>query len=587
MFGYCVDVMSQIFTSLESTKESQSSEADACKSRAEALRAEAEAMRAEAEAMRAEAQALRAQVPGLRAQAAALYAKQEWTTESRTVTDPETGETTTETETVRDYAAEAANRAQASALEAQANQMEARAGELEAKAAELEAKATAYEAEATALDALASMLMAAAAAIASQITVFKNTQSIVEETISRVVGLLTEGTNIVSNVISNLDIPVDTFVGNWGSGIVEGVLNLVGIDLEDGLTDEVYKFSEGLVNTGAIAVKGFVSIAANAILGDGVLGQVGKTVINKLAGTVVDNIFDEQAVLATSNAIISGLGLIGVNLDTTGFNLNQAIMNGKVSGDITTFEEAKAEAKRLYVEYINQFNYTEEEKQNLIAKFNSQIDNAVVLSDEEFFKKSDILTEATKAFYNGPNEKIYLREQVATDVGTLIHEAGGHGTGGMIPSELQGYYIYDDETGTYTKYEGDFEQIPEGLMYISISDEEGISYWGIDEATTEYITREIYGETREDCAYNSSADALQKIVDDMTEHCGIDGEKLLYDTYTGEDKDLFKNKYNEIMQDEDAYDLLIDQMIGANYGDKGAEIMLDIITTTFEKKAKS
>ena len=32
----------------------------------------------------------------------------------------------------------------------------------------------------------------------------------------------------------------------------------------------------------------------------------------------------------------------------------------------------------------------------------------------------------------------------------------------------------------------------------------------------------------------------------MTKYAGINGEELLMQTYTGEDKDLFKNVYNKI-----------------------------------------
>lgn len=50
-----------------------------------------------------------------------------------------------------------------------------------------------------------------------------------------------------------------------------------------------------------------------------------------------------------------------------------------------TFEEAKTDAKEKYAKYVEKFNcYTEEQKKDLINKYNEQIDKAVVLSDEEF-----------------------------------------------------------------------------------------------------------------------------------------------------------------------------------------------------------
>ena len=50
----------------------------------------------------------------------------------------------------------------------------------------------------------------------------------------------------------------------------------------------------------------------------------------------------------------------------------------------------------------------------------------------------------------------------------------------------------------------------------------------------------------------------------MTKYTGVNGEEVLMKTYTGENKDLFKNVYNEISGNEKAYDALDAMMKDSN-----------------------
>ena len=171
-------------------------------------------------------------------------------------------------------------------------------------------------------------------------------------------------------------------------------------------------------------------------------------------------------------------------------------------------------------------------------KYNEQIDKAVVLSDEEFFRQLEEYNEGIVAYNNGAQDRVYIREGYANDPSVIIHEVGGHGTGTM--SQTAGYYYTDPETGENVLYTGKYEDSPYKLTWKG-------NYNGIDEAATEYFARKINGEKWEDCAYNPSTDALQKITDSMTKYTGVNGEEVLMKTYTGENKDLFKNEFDKNM----------------------------------------
>lgn len=59
----------------------------------------------------------------------------------------------------------------------------------------------------------------------------------------------------------------------------------------------------------------------------------------------------------------------------------------------------------------------------------------------------------------------------------------------------------------------------------------------------------------------------------------------MYETYTGEDKDAFKNVFNEIMGDDTAYDELTNIMY-SNNTQGGSEFTLDVEAFAFDMKCK-
>ena len=600
MFSFCEDVFNELCTSLENTRQEIITEANDSKSRAETLKQEAVALREQAAelreqavALREQAKALRAQIPGLREQAAVLYAKQEWKTVTSTVTNSETGEEETVSETVRDYEAEAANQAQAAALESQANALEVQAAELESQANSKEAEATvkeaeaiAKEAEAAALESLSSVLTASSEAIGSQINTFKEAKVEVEKATNATTSLLNEGLNLISSSLSAISDASNFITGNWGNGLASNIIENVGTEIKGGI-EKLQEMANEIIDNVKISttnVQEFTSEIGNYIM-ESPLGQKAKEFIDSFSEQNIENLIDQNREKLANN-IVSALTFFGADPEFI-----ETIMGDSVKIDLTnsveTFEEAKAEAKRLYVEYINGLDYTDEEKQQLINKFNIAVDNIEVLSDQDMAKLMGNGDSGfiTLAFYNGPLDKAYIRESSKIDVATIIHEVGGHGTGSMIPPEYMGYYYFNEETQQYDLYDGTYEDADCFLLYMSASDKNGTIYAGIDEATTEYFTRKIYGEVESTSAYNGSTDTLESITESMKEHCGIDGEKLLYETYTGEDKDAFKNVYNEIMGDDTAYDELTNIMY-SNNTQGGSEFTLDVEAFAFDVKCK-
>lgn len=252
--------------------------------------------------------------------------------------------------------------------------------------------------------------------------------------------------------------------------------------------------------------------------------------------------------------------------------------------DNMSFEEAKEEAKEKYAKYINSLDgYTEEEKTELINKFNEQIDKAVVLSDEEFTKRFGAMEKGVGvvAVYNGPEDRAYVRAGYEGQTGRIIHEIGGHGTGTLC--EKQGYFYIDPETNDVVIYTGKYEEAPYTLTYGTL-DAKGL---GMTEATTEYFTRRIDGDKRDGCSYNVSTDALEKIMKTMTKYGNVDAEKLLLDSYTGNDKGKFERKFNEMMENDEAYELLDDYMYKANNGDVAAKKLVEVYAMLFEFKCKN
>ena len=256
----------------------------------------------------------------------------------------------------------------------------------------------------------------------------------------------------------------------------------------------------------------------------------------------------------------------------------------KITGITSTmsFYKAKEEAKELYINYLLTLdNYSGEEKNELLKKFCEQIDNVKVLSDAEFTERFAKNNPGVVAVYNGPSDRAYIREGYEGNIEVIMHEVGGHGTGTMCNSE--GYWYTDPDTGRKI-YAGDYaenyEDFPYPLEWLGSA-----SGSGMNEATTEYFARKISGKKDATCAYNAATDALEIITENMTKNCGINGEELLFDTYVGEDKGKFGRVFNEIMNDDKAYDRLDENMRKANNGN--LEAQCNVLWTAVEFSTKS
>ena len=412
-----------------------------------------------------------------------------------------------------------------------------------ARAATLRAEAANLKAIAAALRGLAAALRGTLFSMTSQQKQISQASQDSQFAIVATTKLLREGIDVTKRVIAAFNVPEASNFKEWTSAVGDNLLNAIGVDLSDGLNDEIYTAIGVVTTVGAIAgplvVRRTTSIIG-AKMGNGIIGNIGRYEANIVSEAIIKTYFNETGAKVAQNAIASALTFIGIDsLPTQGKKAvpNAATINGTEQDSKMTFEEAKTDAKEKYAKYVEKFNcYTEEQKKDLINKYNEQIDKAVVLSDEEFFRQLGEYNEGIVAYNNGAQDRVYIREGYANDPSVIIHEVGGHGTGTM--SQTAGYYYTDPETGENVLYTGKYEDSPYKLTWKG-------NYNGIDEAATEYFARKINGEKWEDCAYNPSTDALQKITDSMTKYTGVNGEEVLMKTYTGENKDLFKNVYNE------------------------------------------
>ena len=488
---------------------------------------------------------------------------------TETKTDEDTGETYSVTviERVADLAADASSRA---------------------KAASLRARAATLKATAAALRELARALRTQLDSMKAQRQKFADAVSAVNEKISDTTYKLEEGTSLIAGVINTFSVPIISGAVNMTKNTVNSILGNIGIDLSDGFDEnDVYGLTgwiaQTTVDTGAMVVKSFVSTTVASALGGGVIGATGAFIVGKIVGPTIDEAFGDKAVEGVHTFLTSALGFLGIKAkpdekeidsfeskDVTN-SFNTATEQANISLE---FDTVKSTAKELYKEYLNKFNYTDEKKQSLIEKYNKEIDNVILLPDEEFNKKFG--TNLT-GIYNGPEDRAYIRESWKTSTGLLgviVHEIGGHGTGSMIPSELRFY----DENGKWVYY---------------AKDSFGTNLHAMNEATTELLARQITGEKGESCAYNIDTDVLEKICTSMEKYGICNGFELLNDTYTGEDKYLFAQKYNEILTSvssdssrnnyQDLCECMEKQLNSNSIGDK---VVLDLKALTFEQACK-
>ena len=319
-----------------------------------------------------------------------------------------------------------------------------------ARAATLRAEAANLKAIAAALRGLAAALRGTLFSMTSQQKQISQASQDSQFAIVATTKLLREGIDVTKRVIAAFNVPEASNFKEWTSAVGDNLLNAIGVDLSDGLNDEIYTAIGVVTTVGAIAgplvVRRTTSIIG-AKMGNGIIGNIGRYEANIVSEAIIKTYFNETGAKVAQNAIASALTFIGIDsLPTQGKKAvpNAATINGTEQDSKMTFEEAKTDAKEKYAKYVEKFNcYTEEQKKDLINKYNEQIDKAVVLSDEEFFRQLGEYNEGIVAYNNGAQDRVYIREGYANDPSVIIHEVGGHGTGTM--SQTAGYYYTDPE----------------------------------------------------------------------------------------------------------------------------------------------
>lgn len=266
----------------------------------DSINSTANGMSSDSEAATTQATDNESQASQLEAQAAAEEAScPHYKEETRTVTvDDGDGKshTETETETVPDPAADASSRAKASSLRAQAATLKAAAA---------------------ALRALASALRAQLDAIKAQRQRFADAIAEVNQKAEDAKQKLNEGTGFIVGAIRAFSVPIVSGAVNMVKNTTNSILWNVGIDLSDGFDEkDVYGLTGWIakttVDTGAVAVKTFVSTTVASMLGGGIMGTTGAFVVGKVVGPTIDEAFGEKAVEGGHKFLTSALEFLGI-----------------------------------------------------------------------------------------------------------------------------------------------------------------------------------------------------------------------------------------------------------------------------------
>ena len=192
----------------------------------------------------------------------------------------------------------------------------------EADAASL-ARAAALRAEATALKAIASTLRGVAASLRStssatgvQQQQFTQAITTTQLAIATTNLLLKEGMNIIGQVKSAFNVPQTDNKVEWAKNVGTNLLKIVGIDLSDGLNDEIYT-AIGITTqlraiAGTVALNSAVSVIGTK-MGVGILGNLGRQALKIESQKIKDKYLNQTGAKVAQNAIASALTLHGIN----------------------------------------------------------------------------------------------------------------------------------------------------------------------------------------------------------------------------------------------------------------------------------
>jgi len=128
---------------------------------------------------------------------------------------------------------------------------------------------------------------------------------------------LNEGTGFIVGAIRAFSVPIVSGAVNMVKNTTNSILGNVGIDLSDGFDEkDVYGLTGWIakttVDTGAFAVKTFVSTTVASTLGGGMIGTTGAFVVGKVVGPTIDEAFGEKAVDGVHTFLTSALEFLGI-----------------------------------------------------------------------------------------------------------------------------------------------------------------------------------------------------------------------------------------------------------------------------------
>ena len=294
-----------------------------------------------------------------------------------TETDENTGETHSITviERVADLAADASSRAKASSLRAQAATLKAAAA---------------------ALRALASALRAQLDAMKAQRQKFVDAVKEVNKKAEEAKRKLNDGTGFIVGAIRAFSVPIVSGAVNMVKNTTNSILENVGIDLSDGFDEkDVYGLTGWIakttVDTGAFAVKTFVSTTVASMLGGGMMGTTGAFVVGKVVGPTIDEAFGEKAVDGVHTFLTSALEFFGIKAKpdeketaTAGTGEVETILAGDKANQLAILQvqlaEAQKDLERKKTTYDASITANDKAKENeRIAKY--QLENAKTVYD--------------------------------------------------------------------------------------------------------------------------------------------------------------------------------------------------------------
>lgn len=185
-----------------------------------------------------------------------------------------------------------------------------------ARAATLRAEAANLKAIAAALRGLAAALRGTLFSMTSQQKQISQASQDSQFAIVATTKLLREGIDVTKRVIAAFNVPEASNFKEWTSAVGDNLLKAIGVDLSDGLNDEIYTAIGVATTVGAIAgplvVRRTTSIIG-AKMGNGIIGNIGRYEANIAADAIIKTYFNETGAKVAQNAIASALTFIGID----------------------------------------------------------------------------------------------------------------------------------------------------------------------------------------------------------------------------------------------------------------------------------